>query len=328
MSIPTSVAVGLLVIAWLAVLVPMVSRRREAVPEAEDEGTGGFRVLRRGESRQRRNGFLRHRRADEDDADDEFTETDSAEDLEELQEELLDTEDDFDDLEGDDPEEEPAPRRRELVGAGARRSAGLSGGRTDAHEADAYESESYETDSYETDSYGSDSGYSYENDERYRPIPHRRGRGGYDPEQAEITRAFRYRRRRRVTLTLLLLTLVSGAAAYFLVKPVWFATGFFGLLLVGYLTYLRRQVKVEADIRARRTARLRRARQIRPEYHPRDEYNPYNESLPDPSAPRPSTLPPVSYHRTRQIVDLDDDDPAFDDLEYYEPITYRRAVGE
>ena len=46
MSIPTSLIVVILVAAWLAVLVPMVARRREQVPETETAGST-FRVLRR-----------------------------------------------------------------------------------------------------------------------------------------------------------------------------------------------------------------------------------------------------------------------------------------
>src|SRR3954449_10926188 len=55
MSIPTSLIVVLLVIAWLVVLVPMVARRRERVPQAEAEtGSSGFRVLRRASASLRR----------------------------------------------------------------------------------------------------------------------------------------------------------------------------------------------------------------------------------------------------------------------------------
>src|ERR1700712_2658359 len=55
MSIPTSLIVVLLVVAWLVVLVPMVARRRERVPQDEAEtGSSGFRVLRRASASLRR----------------------------------------------------------------------------------------------------------------------------------------------------------------------------------------------------------------------------------------------------------------------------------
>jgi hypothetical protein len=53
MNIPTSLIVVLLVIAWLVVLVPMVARRRERVPQVEPAGSG-FRVLRRASASLRR----------------------------------------------------------------------------------------------------------------------------------------------------------------------------------------------------------------------------------------------------------------------------------
>jgi len=58
MSIPTSLIVVLLVIAWLVVLVPMIARRRERVPQAEP-GSSTFRVLRRASATLRRRPFKR-----------------------------------------------------------------------------------------------------------------------------------------------------------------------------------------------------------------------------------------------------------------------------
>jgi hypothetical protein len=85
-------------------------------------------------------------------------------------------------------------------------------------------------------------------------------------------------------------------------------------LLVGYLAYLRRQVRIEASIRQRRMERLQRARQIRPE-----SGRPARRARTGTSAVVPG----------RTVVDLDDDDPAFDDLdEYQQPVTYRRASGQ
>src|SRR6476659_6948926 len=53
MNIPTSLIVVLLVVAWLVVLVPMVARRRERVPQSEPAGAN-FRVLRRASASLRR----------------------------------------------------------------------------------------------------------------------------------------------------------------------------------------------------------------------------------------------------------------------------------
>src|ERR1700712_4461368 len=102
MSIPTSLIVVILVAAWLAVLVPMVARRREQVPETETAGST-FRVLRRASASVRRRPKLgrRHELEEDDLVDIEkrddlgnegIDETDL--DDEALDEELLD--DDFD----------------------------------------------------------------------------------------------------------------------------------------------------------------------------------------------------------------------------------------
>jgi hypothetical protein len=85
---------------------------------------------------------------------------------------------------------------------------------------------------------------------RYRP-----GRGGYDPEAAAATARARYAFRQRVVLTLLLLAVGTAVAAFLRTSLLWWAHGGVDLLLVGYLVYLRRQVRVEEAIRRRRAAR-------------------------------------------------------------------------
>jgi hypothetical protein len=151
-------------------------------------------------------------------------------------------------------------------------------------------------------------------DEALRPTPRRRGRGGYDPEAAEATRAYKYRQRRRVSLVLAAATVVFTLTAILLASWLWIGAVVSLGLLVLYLAYLRRQVKIEAQIRQRRMERLQRARQIRPEY---------GRSRPPARAGRSAAGP------GRTVVDLDDDDPTFDHLEAYDPpVMYRRASGQ
>ena len=60
--------------------------------------------------------------------------------------------------------------------------------------------------------------------------------------------------------------------------------------------------------------RLQRSRQIRPEYR---------------RAPQRVRAGMSAVAPGRTMVDLDDDDPGFDDLEeFQEPMTYRRAAGQ
>ena len=86
---------------------------------------------------------------------------------------------------------------------------------------------------------------------RYRP-----GRGGFDPEEdAEKARA-RYAFRQRIVLALLVGALLTGVAAAAAFPVVWWAHGAIDAVLVMYLVYLRRQVRIEAAIRASRASRM------------------------------------------------------------------------
>lgn len=171
----------------------------------------------------------------------------------------------------------------------------------------------------------------------YRRAPVRPGRGGFNPAAADQARAYRFRQRRRVALALLLIV-AAGAAAGWLGYGFGYPTAVGGgVLLVLYFAYLRRQVRIEAEIRQRRLARLDRARQIRPGYRPSVAEQVYAHRTGE--IPRPgvadeyrvkshvrSAVPPAGYGRGVP-VDLDDSDPVFDDLEYYRPAVYRRRAG-
>lgn len=377
MPIPTSLSVVLLVVAWLAVLVPMVAKRREHVPDTDEDTSRHFRVLGRASLRRQPKA-----RRDEDEIDEaELTDIESEDDLEEV---LLDNEHDVEQDEEDELEEVPEPvavsvskpeparlpvkERRamrvqrsraghmdsdveaaavadepyEEAGEDETRRVDYRSDRyesdrygaddSDEHTSDAYGSEEYVPDEYVSDEYGAYDEYEEYDEERaedprYRPVPRRRGRGGFDPEAAERTRAYKYSRRRKVTLILLLATLASAVAAYFLTAAAWSATAVFGLLLVAYLAYLRRQVRIEEDIRQRRLARLRRARQVRPEYG-RPAGEDAGPMVPEVARAEAATVAPQIGRGRRRPVEFDDDDPAFDELEYYQPVTYRKAAGQ
>lgn len=92
---------------------------------------------------------------------------------------------------------------------------------------------------------------------RYRP-----GRGGFNPEAAALAARARYAFRQRVVLTLLVLVVVSALAAVLLASWVWWPHALLDLALVGYLAYLRRQVRLEEQIRERRAARMAGTRRV------------------------------------------------------------------
>jgi hypothetical protein len=86
---------------------------------------------------------------------------------------------------------------------------------------------------------------------RYRP-----GRGGFDPEAAALAARARYAFRQRVVLAMLIIALVTGVIAAVAVAGMWWLHAAVDLALVGYLVYLRRQVRLEEAIRERRAARM------------------------------------------------------------------------
>ncbi|HVW42970.1 MAG TPA: gephyrin-like molybdotransferase receptor GlpR [Amycolatopsis sp.] len=177
---------------------------------------------------------------------------------------------------------------------------------------------------------------SYEpSDRRYRP-----GRGGFDPEAAEIAARAKYSFRQRVVLLLIILAVVTAAGAGFLAGTLWWLHAAVDIGLVGYLGYLRRQVRIEDEIRLRRLARLNntRARRpvtrrevVEPEYD--EEYDDVPEEAPEEPRRelvgierRPSPASRLRGHAV--VVDLDDEDPEFHELDDPGQLPFRRAVGE
>ncbi|BBF99704.1 MULTISPECIES: divisome protein SepX/GlpR [Pseudonocardia] len=111
-------------------------------------------------------------------------------------------------------------------------------------------------------------GYPDDEDANHAPSRYRPGRGGFDPEAAAAAAHAKYTFRQRVVLALLVLLVVAGVTALLVSTVFWWVAGVLGAGLVGYLTYLRRQVRIEEAIRARRAARLaapRRATADEPE---------------------------------------------------------------
>jgi hypothetical protein len=93
---------------------------------------------------------------------------------------------------------------------------------------------------------------------RYRP-----GRGGFDPEAAAVAAKARYAFRQRVVLSMLIVAILSGVIAAIAVPGAWWLHGAVDVLLVGYLIYLRRQVRLEEAIRERRASRMAGTRRPR-----------------------------------------------------------------
>jgi hypothetical protein len=158
---------------------------------------------------------------------------------------------------------------------------------------------------------------------RYRP-----GRGGFDPEAAALTARAKYAARQRVVVVMLLLAVGSAVVAGIAYPMAWIGHGVIDLGLVSYLAYLRRQVRIEEEIRQRRLARMAQARRaIRPseqELEYREQLEREDRDIADHHTPQP----PRVTHPHAVVVDIDDEDPVFDELEDLGSLRYRRAAGE
>ena len=156
---------------------------------------------------------------------------------------------------------------------------------------------------------------------------HRAGRGGYDPEVAAQMARAKYVFRQRVVLALALGALISVVLALTVSTLLWWAHAALDAAIVGYLGYLRRQVRIEEQVRQRRAARLVAS-------HPSVSAatDVAAEAVHDAEPSREHTVWPAAEaparHPTAVAVDFDDEDPIFDELQpVFEP-PYRRAVGE
>lgn len=289
---PSSLIIVALAVAWLVVLVPMVARKRQEVAETGDDALAS-RVVR-GERSDREEDGMGDEFAAEDAElaaqDDDF----AAQDDEFAAEAVHDDYEDYADYEEYVDYEEP-PARDEAPS-------------------------------------------------RYRP-----GRGGFDPQAAELAARAKYAFRQRVVVALLATLVISAVVAGVVWSTLFWLTGCTGAVLVGYLGYLRRQVRIENEIRQRRMARLAGARSAERrrerddlqdvEYDRRiqrdlvEDYEPEYELTDDEPMtlagverkPRPN---PRAPRRNTVVVDVDDEDPVFHELDEPGHPAYRRAVGE
>lgn len=161
----------------------------------------------------------------------------------------------------------------------------------------------------------------------YRP-----GRGGFDPEAAEIAARAKYAFRQRVVVALLILVIATAVIAGFVMPIVWWGNGVADATLIGYLAYLRRQVRIENDIRQRRLARYNSTRAPRrppiadEPLEPVEDIEVVATEIPEVVERKPSPMSRI--RRQAVVVDLDDEDPAFHELDEPGTRPFRRAAGE
>jgi hypothetical protein len=129
---------------------------------------------------------------------------------------------------------------------------------------------------------------------------------------AVSARKFAFRKRMLTSMSALLL--VSGVAAFFLTPALWWACGAVGAVTVLYLGYLRRQTRIEEQLRRRRAQRMARSR-LGVENTRDQEFDVVPSRLRRPGA---------------VVLEIDDEDPVFEHLDYatYGEYHLPRAAGE
>ncbi|EHR63162.1 divisome protein SepX/GlpR [Saccharomonospora cyanea] len=284
---PSSLIIVGLAAAWLAVLVPMVARKRQVITQTNDAALAA-RVVRSGSARDTSSGESERG--------------------------------DVGSMVGEDPEAADDDPR------GAYEDPEDVGG-DDAHggEDDAY-GEGRRGDGGETDEFSVGRGAVTEGRplRRYRP-----GRGGFDPEAAALAARAKYAFRQRVVVVLLLTVVSTAVVAGFVLPVVWWVHGAADLTLVAYLVYLRRQVRIEEEIRQRRLARLRAASRRTPRRaDPLEDIEVLPNEPGDVVGAERKPMPTTRVRRQAVVVDLEDEDPAFHELDDPGRYSYRRAAGE
>lgn len=121
-----------------------------------------------------------------------------------------------------------------------------------------------EYDAVDPDAYAADEVYGEElthlDPEDLEFAARRRGRGGFDPERDAQIRQSHYQRRQRTVMGLVAFIAIASIAAVVAGGWVWAAPAVGVVVLFSYLSGLRRQVKAEEQLRARRIAHMKRAR--------------------------------------------------------------------
>jgi hypothetical protein len=294
---PSSLVIVALVVAWLVVLVPMIVRKRQEVAKTADSELAA-RVVRSGSGE---------------------AETGAQQEAE------LDDEEEAAMSDADQIDEDMAPA---VPDPATDHAAEVADDAPQPEMSPAY--------------YAEDPHYA----RRYRP-----GRGGFDPEAAAIIARAKYAFRQRVVLAMLIGAVVTAVLAAVVLPVLWWAHGAIDFVLISYLGYLRRQVRIETEIRERRQARMNRVRRARQrpapvEYHAdadADAHLDFAEPTyaeeyadEDPQEPQrrervqdgPDTPAPPMHRAGTVVVDVDDEDPMFDELDEPGNLPYRRAAGE
>lgn len=125
-------------------------------------------------------------------------------------------------------------------------------------------------------------------------------RNRYESKTAQAVSARKYAFRKRVLMSMSALLVLSAVLAAVVSPGLWWAVGSVATVTVLYLGYLRRQTRIEEQVRRRRAQRMMRSR-LGVENTEDGDFDVVPARLRRPGA---------------AVLEIDDEDPAFEHLEY------------
>jgi hypothetical protein len=312
-SIPQSLLWISLVVLWLFVLVPMLISKRDAVRRTSDVALA-TRVLNSGAGARlrRRGGPAAGHRSDPD-----WQPSDEAEDVMAAEAPghsvvmvATDTREEPDYLDvdvvedisgatalggGDEAVQQPVRDRvaEELAAEDAEDVPALD------EDADAHDDEADDADEDEYE-YVDDSSGLEESEPELRSADSLHRRRRHESATAAAVTARKYRFRARTLAVMAVLILAGAVAALTWSTTMWWACGSVGAITLLYLAYLRRQTRIEEQLRRRRAQRLARSR-LGVENTSDQEFDVVPARLRRPGA---------------AVLEIDDEDPEFEHLDY------------
>lgn len=336
-SIPQSLLWISLVVLWLFVLVPMLISKRDAVRRTSDVALA-TRVLNSGAGARlrRRGGPAAGHRSDpdwrpseesadlegaapttmmvrvaadvEDAAEPDYLDVDVVEDSGALpageaepvtaeadaEAELEEVTADYDDPGADeDVAEAPAPPSAEDDERDPRDPSADTGVYSVADDEYEYDEDEYDEEAAEPEA-------ATEDDRRMADSISEARRRRRESTTAAAVSARKYRFRARTIAVMAVLLLTSAVAAYTWSPSMWWACGAVGTVTALYLAYLRRQTRIEEQLRRRRAQRMARSRL----------------GVENTSDPEFDLTPSRLRRPGAAVLEIDDEDPEFEHLEY------------
>lgn len=326
-SIPQSLLWISLVVLWLFVLVPMLVSKRDAVRRTSDVALA-TRVLNSGETSRllRRSGPAAGHHSDPDwrpSAEDRAVAPDEELDDEPRQAVVLSAapareEPDYLDVDvveedsgalpvgtaeaaGGDLVEDMVDDADEIDTSAMESDGGEADLEPDVEAEAAADSDPESEDEYEyvADSSGLETPA---DDERDEPVAEAIGaarRRRYESKTAEAVSARKYRFRKRMVTSLGVALLASAVLAYLVAPWAWWLCGVVGAITLLYLGYLRRQTRIEEQLRRRRAQRVRRSRL----------------GVENTDDPELDVVPARLRRPGAAVLEIDDEDPIFEHLD-------------